>query len=128
MMATAGILTAHGQMNLKDGGKNRHSMGVLGLAGLQTVLTGKGLWHDGMRRDEARDVLWRTNEVMQQRSRIEQLCFENGICVAYESKAHPIFNPTEVPLAKLLIMSSHCSFGVLVARGQEGGGEPLQHP
>lgn len=84
-------------MNLSDGGKNRLPMGDLGLAGLKTALTRLRLWRDGMRLDEARQVMWRTEQVVRQRSRIEQLCHENGIVVIYESKAHPIFNPTEVP-------------------------------
>lgn len=84
------------QMNLKDGGKNRKPMRDVGTRGLRSVLMEIGEWHDNMTRVDARAALWKWTKVVKQMSRIEQLCYEHGVVLVYQSKAHPIFNPTEV--------------------------------
>ncbi len=88
-------------MNLKDGGKNRLPMRVIGRKGCRRVLEDLGQWRDKMTVQEARDVLWQWEEVTKQMTRIEQLCYDNGIVLMYQSKAHPVFNPTEVILILL---------------------------
>lgn len=83
-------------MNLSDGGKNRVPMREIGLKGCQSVLQDLGLWKDGMKLKDARDLLWKWDHVTAQMSRLEKLCHDNGVILIYQSKAHPQFNSTEV--------------------------------
>ena len=85
-------------MNLKDGGKNRSAMRVIGTKGCHTVLQELGLWIEGMSTTEAREALWKWKEVTGQMTRLEQLFYDSKIVLLYETKSHPIFNPTEVLL------------------------------
>jgi len=48
-----------------------------------------------MKLEDARGVLWEWEEVTKQMICIERLCFDNGIVLLYESKAHLVFNPAE---------------------------------
>jgi hypothetical protein len=86
-------------MNLMDGGMHRQEMKGIGLRGLKHVLKQRGKWEKNMSLDKARDIMWEQPDVKAQLTRIEQLCFENGIVALYEPKAHPVLNkPPEVSL------------------------------
>ena len=86
-------------MNLADGGKNRQPMRLIETQGCRSVLESRGRWRDGMHLNDARDELWCWAEVCKQKTIIEQLCNESGIVLLYETKSHPIFNPSEVLLS-----------------------------
>ena len=83
-------------MNLSDGGKNRPSMTTIGFRGLESVLRQRGLWGLGLKLNETRDIMWSQPDVVAQMTRIEKLCFDHGIVLLYEPKAHPVFNAAEV--------------------------------
>jgi hypothetical protein len=88
-------------MNLSDEGKNRRPMAGIGLKGCRSVLEDLGLWHDVMKLEEARRILWGWSRVTEQKTRLEQLCYDSGIVLFYITKAHPIFSPIEVTLIHL---------------------------
>lgn len=83
-------------MNLSDEGKNRPVMKGIGLRGLESVLKNRNLWCKGMLLKDARDIMWEQPDVKAQMTRIEQLCYNNGVVLLYEPKAHPPFNASEV--------------------------------
>lgn len=90
-------------MNLSDGGKNRREMRDIGLLGCKSVLEKLGKWKEGMHLPEARHLLYQWDSVINQMTRIEALCYEHGIVLIYQSKAHPLFNPTEVHIFGLYL-------------------------
>lgn len=79
------------EMNLSDGGKNRVLMAGIGLKGLKTVLSEHNQWEEGMSLAQARDKMWASEMVRQQRSELEALGRRYGVIVLYNSKAHPWF-------------------------------------
>ena len=83
-------------MNWTDGGKNRVSMQHIGTLGCVSVLKMYGMWSDDMNLTKAREILWKWNLVTDQMTRIEKLCYDRGVLLLYQSKAHPQFNATEV--------------------------------
>lgn len=85
-------------MNLMDGGKNRVAMRGIGMRGLRSVLQERHLWVEGMHLDEARKIMWEQEDVKAQKSRIEQLFYDHGMVLGYQSKAHPLMDPAEVDL------------------------------
>ena len=51
-------------MNLSDGGKNRPRMKGIEYRGFKSALSQRGLWREGMRLDEARDIMWDQPDVV----------------------------------------------------------------
>jgi len=113
-------------MNMTDGGKNRLPMRVIGLKGCRQVLQDLGHWREKMTLQEARNVLWQWEEVSKQMTRIEKLCYDHGVVLLYESKAHPVFNPTENWWRKSKHLTQNIfNFGELRDRYVELQGEHL---
>jgi len=70
----------------------------IGLRGLRSFLEELGLWpEEGLRLAQAREVLGDQQFVKDKLTQIEQLCKDHNIVLLYEPKAHPFFQPVEVP-------------------------------
>jgi hypothetical protein len=72
-------------------------MRLIDMLGLRNVLQALGQWRDGMKVPEAREVLWRWNEVVDQRTVVEELVRSelSKSFLLYNVKYHPLYNSVE---------------------------------
>lgn len=85
-----------GDMNLSDGGKNRKPMRLIGMKGLQTVLTENRKWPDyGLSLPNARRLMFQWSTFLAQLTEAEEVCRRHNIILLYNPKAHPWMNPIE---------------------------------
>lgn len=83
-------------MNRSDGGKNRPNMHLIGLAGLDRVLSTMGVDTAAMNAEQCRQRLWECSIVMEQLTDVEAACAVHGVILIYQPKSPPKFNWCEV--------------------------------